>query len=334
MPVTGGYMKKNLKKFAMLVSSIIVFYSSTVNASCIKNPNFSGVNRTLPSATYTIQFDNTNSYTIDTLKTSSYVSTKTSLARLPNDVECRGQMRAYYLSPWSGRFSVDRVSTNIPGIYLKVYARGAGWVPVSSPIATTSYIMDPSFNWQVDIIKQGNVTQSTTINSGALAEIYQFNYVNSSRFNVSTLYIPANGIRINVVNCSLKNNQNTYNINMGDWYDTQFKNINDTQGTTAIPIALSCLTGTNIKVTVTSDNIDNAANGRLGLTGADKATGIAVQLLNNAGTPIVLNQQFIQQNGVTQTDYIFGWKARYIKTAATITPGTANANATVNIRYE
>ncbi|HHR6585996.1 TPA: fimbrial protein, partial [Providencia alcalifaciens] len=85
---------------------------------------------------------------------------------------------------------------------------------------------------------------------------------------------------------------------------------------------------------VTSDNIDNAANGRLGLVGANSAKGIAVQLLNNAGSPITLNQQFTQQDGVTQADYIFGWKARYIKTAATVTPGTANANATVNILYE
>lgn len=59
-----------------------------------------------------------------------------------------------------------------------------------------------------------------------------------------------------------------------------------------------------------------------------------MQLLNNAGTPIVLNQKLTQQDNVAQGDYIFGWKARYIKTAATITPGTANANATVNIRYE
>ncbi|MEX6175620.1 hypothetical protein AB6G03_01200 [Providencia hangzhouensis] len=31
---------------------------------------------------------------------------------------------------------------------------------------------------------------------------------------------------------------------------------------------------------------------------------------------------------------MFDWKARYIKTADNITPGTANASATVNIRYE
>lgn len=196
-----------------------------------------------------------------------------------------------------------------------------GYAPVVRGIARS--------NAQITIRQNGYTIYQTDV-----ASLIITNSSPASTWNVSLLSIPASAIKINVLSCSLKNNKNTYDINMGDWYDTQFKNINDTQGTVAIPIALSCLAGTNIKVTVTSDTIDNAANGRLGLTGADKATGIAVQLLNNAGTPIVLNQKLTQQDNVSQGDYIFGWKARYIKTAATITPGTANANATVNIRYE
>ncbi|WP_321146990.1 fimbrial protein, partial [Providencia alcalifaciens] len=101
-----------------------------------------------------------------------------------------------------------------------------------------------------------------------------------------------------------------------------------------IPITLSCAAGTNIKVNVTSDAIDNASTGKLSLTGPNKATGIAVQLLNNTSNPITLNTQWTQQDNVPEGDYIFGWKARYIKTSNTVTPGTANTTATVNIRYE
>ncbi|SPY76178.1 fimbrial protein [Providencia rustigianii] len=328
-------MKKKLKRFYILISSMVVFYSASINAACVKNPNFSGVNRTLPNVTYTIQFDNTNSYTLGSLKTSSYVSASTSLARTPNDVYCQGQMRTYYLSPWSGRFSVDKVSTNIPGIYLKTYAGGADRVPFAGAIAETSYIMLPSFLWQVDIIKQGNVTQSAAINSGALAEVYQFNYSNNSRFNVSTLYIPANGIRINVVNCSLKNSQSVYNIELGDWYDTQFKNIGDTSTSVDIPIAFTCMAGANIKATVTSSaSYVDINTGKLALSGADKATGIAIQLLDKNNSPIKLNTTNSLQNSVPAGDYMFNWKARYIKTADKITPGSANSTATVNIRYE
>ncbi|WP_265510932.1 fimbrial protein, partial [Providencia rustigianii] len=50
--------------------------------------------------------------------------------------------------------------------------------------------------------------------------------------------------------------------------------------------------------------------------------------------PIKLNTKNSLQNNVPSGDYIFNWKAQYIKTANSITPGSANATATVNIRYE
>ncbi|WP_449720030.1 fimbrial protein, partial [Actinomadura verrucosospora] len=59
-----------------------------------------------------------------------------------------------------------------------------------------------------------------------------------------------------------------------------------------------------------------------------------IQLLDKNNNPIKLNTKNSLQNNVPAGDYMFNWKARYIKTADNITPGTANASATVNIRYE
>ncbi|CAG9407706.1 fimbrial protein [Providencia alcalifaciens] len=183
------------------------------------------------------------------------------------------------------------------------------------------------------LVKTGPVTKSGYINSGMIATKSNRNAAAGATFyRNATLSIRPNSIYINVLNCSLK--QDTYDIKLGDWYDTQFKNIGDTSSNIDIPITLSCAAGTNIKVNVTSDAIDNASTGKLSLTGSNKATGIAVQLLNNASNPIALNTQWTQQDNVPEGDYIFGWKARYIKTSNTVTPGTANASATVNIRYE
>lgn len=74
--------------------------------------------------------------------------------------------------------------------------------------------------------------------------------------------------------------------------------------------------------------------GKIKLSGQGQATRVAIQLLDRNSNPIKLNSKFTLQNNVAGGDYIFNWKARYIKTANNITAGTANATASVNIRYE
>lgn len=310
-------------------------YSGYMSAACIQNPSFNNIQVNVPSRTINIQYDDTAIKDLATL-TVPFGSPNLTTYSGGNGVCGTASLYGNYINGWTPN-SAKVANTNVSGIGVLVRSSGLGDFNMFYGTAQNGnmgwLIYNPS--WTIIIKKTGLVNANGSLTSGAIARLYQGNpSPHNTTWILSTFNMPANAIKINVLSCSLKNNKNTYDINMGDWYDTQFKNINDTQGTTPIPIALSCLSGTNIKVTVTSDNIDNAANGRLGLTGTDKATGIAVQLLNDAGTPIVLNQKFTQQDGVTQTDYIFGWKARYIKTAATVTPGTANANATVNIRYE
>ncbi|WP_241098714.1 fimbrial protein [Providencia huaxiensis] len=237
--------------------------------------------------------------------------------------------------------------TNVHGIsqYVRFVADSCPSCPASIQFPRTAYnyisknAKFGAFNaglaghFTLTLVKTGPVTKSGYIDSGIIATKSNRNEAAGSTFyKTATLAIRPNSIYINVLNCSLK--QGTYNINLGDWYDTQFKKVGDTSSNIDIPIKLSCAAGTNIKVNVTSDAIDNAPTGKLSLRGSNKATGVAVQLLDNASNPIPLNTQWTQQNNVPESDYIFGWKARYIKTADKITPGSANATATVNIRYE
>ncbi|HHR5901563.1 TPA: fimbrial protein [Providencia alcalifaciens] len=317
----------------LIIKSIFAvgcLYSGFVSAACIQNPSFNNIQVNVPSRTFNIQYDDLGQRDLDTISLRYLYGGNT----YANGASACGTsyLKGNYVNSWTPN-SAKIAPSNISGIGIAVSTAAIGTFNTSFGPSNNSWGITDTI-WYITIKKTGQVTTQGSIRSGTIAQLTQTNTTPSGTWYLTTLNMPANAIKINVLSCSLKNNQNTYNINMGDWYDTQFKNINDTQGTVNIPIALSCLSGTNIKVTVTSDTIDNAATGRLGLVGADKATGIAIQLLNNAGTPIALNQKFTQQDGVTQTDYIFGWKARYIKTAAAITPGTANANATVNIRYE
>lgn len=156
---------------------------------------------------------------------------------------------------------------------------------------------------------------------------------NNHQWILSTLRIPAGAIKVNSLKCTTK--ATSYNINLGTWYDTQFKNIGDVSQNVNVPITLNCAAGTNIKATVTSSaGYIDANTGKLKLSGANSATGIGIQLVNANNSPIKLNTKLTMQNNVSSGDYIFNWKARYIKTGNTITAGSANSVATVNILYE
>lgn len=328
---------KNRIYRTILVIGALLLYSHYSLAECVQNPQ-NNLRSTASGKTITVQYDNISAIgtVLDTQYVQAFSSNYNFADSATGRVACGGYQDLYYVNGWSANAS-KIASTGIAGIGIRINYSTFGsnsYIPITSSNAGSgaSWVMPPS-GWNIQIVKTGTITSSGTLRSGEIAYITQGNSTTGTRFIGNRLSLPTN-YRINVVSCSLKNSKNTYDINLGDWYDTQFKNIGDFQGTVNIPITLSCQTGTNIKYTVTSDTVDNAANGRLGLSGANKATGIAVQLLNNAGTPIQLNTKLVQQNSVPANDYIFGWKARYIKTAAIVTPGTANANATVNIRYE
>ncbi|WPA92398.1 fimbrial protein [Providencia zhijiangensis] len=325
-------MNKTVYKLALLLGCLF-FYSYTSYAECLKGTYTA--NHDISDKTIYVQYDNTlaNNYVLD----KQYIEAFTSdyYFSMEYESDCGGYLDLYYVNSWTANSS-KIVATNIPGVGVRIKFNSPSvpdYIPTKSITASTSWRLPGPLGWEVEVLKTGVIATSGTIRSGQIANLTQYNTKTNNRFLGATLSFASN-YRIAVVSCSLKNNQSTYNINMNDWYDTQFPNIGSFSTSVNIPIALTCAAGTNIKVTVTSDTIDNAANGRLGLVGTNSAKGIAIQLLNNAGTPIVLNQKFTQQDGITQTDYIFGWKARYIKTASTVTPGTANANATVNIRYE
>ncbi|WP_275076170.1 fimbrial protein [Providencia rettgeri] len=245
----------------------------------------------------------------------------------------------------NGQTSQTPLQTNIPGIsqYVRMVAIHCPACMSSNqfPYSGTAGVTYGTPNTEVPVYfsltlqQTGKVIKSGYIDSGLIATKGNRNTAAGTTYHLNTtLTIQPNSIYINVLNCSL--NQSVYNINLGDWYDTQFKNIGNTSDMVDIPISLKCNPDTNINVTVKSTNGSSSPTaGWLNLaTEENSAKGIAVQLLDNNNNPITLDKKFNQANSVSEGDYIFNWKARYIKTADKITPGSANASATVNIRYE
>lgn len=314
---------------------ILFVYSNYTNAACIQNSGFNNIQVNVPTATYSVQYDDMTARELGSLSV-RYLSGAMSTTYSAGNGSCGiSYLYGDFINNWVPNNGI--APSNIPGIGISVQTAALGgdfnrWFGPSSTEKQSWEIADTV--WYIKIQKTGQVTTSNTIRSGQVAQLTQKNQTPIGTWYLTTLNMPANAIRINVLSCSLKNNQSIYNIDMKDWYDTQFPDIGSTSTPVDIPITLTCAAGTNIKATVTSSKYEDTATGKLGLTGANTATGVAIQLLDKNNNPIKLNTTNNLQNNVPAGDYMFNWKARYIKTAANITPGTANASATVNIRYE
>lgn len=333
-------MKKLFNNFILIAG--ILLYSANAAAVCVANPSGpSAMSSFIPDETLYVQYDDTAPI-IKTYEIISVSSSYNFATTVTNTCNASFIIR-WQLTNWPGGSGNTRIS-NIPGVGLDVtanYSRNPGDGIQSHPLeyffnnATMSQ-MFRYFSWTVKITRTGQVTQSGIMRPNIIAEAFMYNYPQGvTPFQSRVIAISfKNNFRIVPLSCSLKNTSSTLNINMGDWFDAQFKAIGSTSTQVAIPITLNCLAGTNIKVLVTSSSYVDTTTGKIGLSGDDKATGIAIQLLDKNDTPIELNKKISIANIVPVGDYALNWKARYIKTADKITAGSANASATVNIIYE
>lgn len=324
-------MKDTIIKSLLL--SGFLFYSTYSVAACIQNPNFNNIIVNVPNREFNIQYDDTTTRTLAELKITykqNFINTFSG-----KDGKCGNSViSGDYINGWVTN-SNKIAATNIPGIGIRVKMTEIGYINTTfSRFADNLKYEIRNPYWTVEIIKTGRVTQSNSLTAGNLARMVQTNTLpNNSRWILSTLRIPIGAIKVNSLKCTTK--ADSYNINLGTWYDTQFKNIGDVSQNVNIPITLNCAAGTNIKATVTSSaGYIDVNTGKLNLSGSNRATGIGIQLVDRNNNPIRLNTKLSLQNNVSSGDYIFNWKARYIKTGSKITAGSANSTATVNILYE
>lgn len=319
----------SLKPTLILMS--LFLYSQNATSACIQNPRFMNLQFNVPSRTFNIMYDDITTKDLDTIVVpygTGPMDTNASNGRDCGITNLHGQ----FINGW---IPVNNFApTNIPGISIAVQTGANIWFNFLIPGQSIPNWNITETQWRIVIRKTGGVTQAGTLTSGRVAQLYQTNTrPTSSTWYLTTLNMPANAIRINALSCSTKSK--TYNIDMGDWNETHFENINDTSTPVAIPIALTCMAGTNIKATITSNaGYEDELTGKLKLFGSNSATGVALQLLDKNSNPIRLNYKNNLQDNVPNGDYLFNWKARYIKTSPTVTPGTANSTAVVNILYE
>lgn len=147
-------------------------------------------------------------------------------------------------------------------------------------------------------------------------------------------------VNINVAGCSITSEN--INVPMGDIPVGEFTGPGKTVGDRDFYVGFACATGVGVDApTVSLDGPQSSGttdNTVLALTdegGEGTASGVGVQIIYNS-EPIVINGGEVSllhpvTAGSTET---YAFRARYIQTKETVTPGLANATATLNITYQ
>jgi major type 1 subunit fimbrin (pilin) len=243
----------------------------------------------------------------------------------------------------SGGSSVTVYQTNVPGVGIAVagsiYNGYAGWSSWNG--FTTSYggpIWTPlngtySVGAQVAValVKTGNIT------GGVIPGVVVLNFAPYTSAGTQTNQLDTYAITpVTIVSlaCTTPN----VTVPLGTHSPSEMASVGATAAAVSFDVSLNnCPAGLNsVKYRIDPvTTVVNSAQSIVALDGSSSASGVAVQLLNSAGTaafPLSSLQTFSSYSKSTGGSYTIPLKARYYRTG-TITPGTANTSMTFTMQY-
>ncbi len=197
------------------------------------------------------------------------------------------------------------------------------------PSADGSYVTT-TFTDTFTLVKVGAVnadTQSVSLNPIALRRESAFGSIKPAG-DLYTIRFPT----FTLVNASCSLTDSTINVDMGTVARTKFTGVGSASASKAFSIGLNCIEGTKVNVTLDSPTSESGFVGTTALSAGSTASGLGIQVTDMSDAPI----QFKQSKFVGEANASFMailYKARYIQTNPTITPGTANGVMTLNIEY-
>ncbi|HBI09769.1 MAG TPA: hypothetical protein DDY57_06365 [Franconibacter pulveris] len=159
------------------------------------------------------------------------------------------------------------------------------------------------------------------------------------RTDIDTAVLVAGYITIGSVvasTCYVK--QPNVQIPLGTWTNLDFTGPGSTTTTIPFNFTINCNKGTKVNAII-KGKIDNNYTGTIALESAlnfagSVASGVGVQIVDSTGHPIPIDRSMVLFSSTVVGDSTVSWGARYIQTSATITGGTANAMASVELTYE
>ncbi|QLK62951.1 fimbrial protein [Enterobacteriaceae bacterium Kacie_13] len=225
----------------------------------------------------------------------------------------------------------DVYLTNIPGIGIRSKLYGT-YAYFNAPPTGTSQGGGATFTntsgSTVELIAIGPVS-SGELTPGPVGVVY-FNEtptINSYTVNIS-------GGTINSAECSITNKN--INITLDDVLEADLTSVNSTAKPKSFDLGLDCKTGAKVNVKLTGvANTDTSAAGVLQLSnagGTGVAKGVGIQIIyNNAPLDLNKNIVLITSNGGQEA---LPFTAQYFQTKSTVTTGSANATATLEVTYQ
>jgi type 1 fimbria pilin len=226
--------------------------------------------------------------------------------------------------------------TNIPGVGISGDFGGSRW-PFNNPpgtwfnVTNNALQVDAYYGQNFQLIKTGNITSGSLL-SGLAARVY---YSGTPSIDAIDLYIGSS--TVTQVACSITTPSLTFPI--GDILASTFGTTVGTTPTAAKNtqnLGLNCDAQANINVSLSgTQNPDVSTTSVLALTGqgsAGVAKGVGVQILYNSA-PLILNNRIVlkQSSGGQET---FPLTARYYQTKTSVSTGSANSSATLNLTYQ
>jgi major type 1 subunit fimbrin (pilin) len=255
--------------------------------------------------------------------------------------------------------SVTVWNTNVPGVGIAIgvssYSAGCGgsqpWQDLGTPNVSnaTGTLCNKAGSWatggqvEMALVKTGSVTAGTTTGGQIVQGTSATNVngtitVGKSATGGSVLYpYSLSATKVIVAGCTTAD----VTVDMGSYQQSAFKGIGTAANPTkSLTIAVNaCPAGlTTIQYQFNSVNaVLDPTNGVLALSSTSTATGIGLQLKDANGNPVQYNTTqytLAAYNTTTGGSYTIPLTAAYYQTAATVTPGSANAVLTFTLIYQ
>ncbi|WP_426394875.1 fimbrial protein [Ralstonia sp. R-29] len=194
----------------------------------------------------------------------------------------------------------------------------------------------------VDLVKTGPITAGGSITGEVAGWFAQ----NDTSQLTSIVVDGAIIVQPKVPTCTVSTP--SVQVPMGAISTRTFTGLGSSSGAQAFNIGLQCSggdpnTSTNAYVTLTDATNPTNTSQVLSLTPTSQASGVGVQILNgttvlgygpDSAAPGNTNQWYAGNIAVGTSRFTIPLSARYVQTGATVTPGTANAQATFTMSYQ
>lgn len=170
----------------------------------------------------------------------------------------------------------------------------------------------------------GDIATATAVVSGSTS---------ANPLSASATIKLSNKTPITHVGCFIDDVDKTKTIPLGDVYTSNFRGLGSTAGTKKdVILNINCgSVNTDTKLKFVGPAADRTTTALALSNEPGKATGVGVQLFVN-GSVAPVNQE-VSLGVLPQGKNSITLSAQYIQTAANITPGVANARATINVTY-